>query len=560
MSSVNPTTGIVGLPLNTAGLEEGKGMVDEANGADGDAASAEQVSAQDLTGGSPSAVDPSARRFAPDSGSYLAANGSAPASGAATVDGAGDGANASGARGGRGADLRWTFRESQNAYLALRSLYTDGMTIKGENPLAWLEQKFGEDGARELFIRWSREDGKGARFLDHHECMIVRAGATALLISIGTPDVIPALVERSDPAHEPMDFIRVKAALALGQMGADEAIPALMENIAFFVTRDLTFTGSMLWPALSMLCRFNTPDVREFVLAKVVNAADPKIRSAGVEALGSFGTPDVIPHLLYLAASEGDKDAMKQLVRIGAWEVVPLLIQSLSRGEFLASVVPMLTEFAEREALYQRAHESFLHLSHIYPVPSIPEGCRTAQAVPALLGALAESREANDANTPVLIAIARALGAIEADNDETIAAFSGLMQHQNQDVRVAAVEALARIDRVEAQRLILAALKDSSAKVRAAAVKIGGMNWWEWMLPRLKEMAGDPEVQVRAAVAAAVGKMGVLHDEEVLFRLATEDPSSEVRDAAREAFRNLHDEEVTRLAKALSNPEMNFDE
>ncbi len=367
MSSVNLQSGVLGSPLNTAGLEEGEGIADVANGADGDAASAEQVSAQDLTDGSPSSVDPSARRFAPDAGSYLAASGSIAASGAASADSAGDGANASGAGSGRGGSGNGNNVEAE--ILDLMRIFTTPSPGKGED---WPPRR-----TDPLGIPWLRTlDGSGNRYLalnllSRHNTPEVRAAIAQVMLSdpdlslraacaeklsvFGTPDVARPLMRLAfEESDKNVQLVAGTAAMrALAMAGICEAMPhfikilqmrqlpdgpgehmplvAMQGIYALAVLEDL---NRMLRTSSPIPDEFKTAHALPALLDVIARPFDDHLLYAAVETVGMIGedNDEVIETLTSLIESECQARriaAVRALAQIGGMKAERLLIEAM---------------------------------------------------------------------------------------------------------------------------------------------------------------------------------------------------------------------------------------
>jgi HEAT repeat protein len=136
---------------------------------------------------------------------------------------------------------------------------------------------------------------------------LARARAAHALSKLGDARAVPALIDRLDRPDE--WAVREKCVLALGRLGGDEAIGALVAllgaahpELATMVSQALESLGEPTVPAL---------------LARI-DDRDPYVRAQVVGLLGFTGSAEAVPHLCLAAQDEHPSVRIRALTALSA--------------------------------------------------------------------------------------------------------------------------------------------------------------------------------------------------------------------------------------------------
>ena len=120
----------------------------------------------------------------------------------------------------------------------------------------------------------------------------VRQRAAQFLGDIGAAQAVPALIEAL--LNDPHEWVRTDAAAALGKIGDQRAVPALLitlksEQLIEQVERELEATRSM--------AEGDARSEKKLFLWETLTAAISDLRAAAATALGQIGGPEAVSGL-----------------------------------------------------------------------------------------------------------------------------------------------------------------------------------------------------------------------------------------------------------------------
>jgi HEAT repeat protein len=352
----------------------------------------------------------------------------------------------------------------------------------------------------------------------------VRVRAAETLGLLHEPDTAPALIILS---QDPRESVRGAAVKALGEIDA----PGVPDRLRAALRDESSQVRQQAVVSLGKRAEAETaPD-----LVPLLDDADPKLRFAAIRALGQIGNPEAVERLIPVLS-----DARKEL-RFAA-------VEALGGIRAAAAVRPLIAVLGDPDRNLRRAAaESLGAVSDPQAVPPLllaleddhwSVRCaaaaalgriRSAKATQALLARLddddatvrraaalalgeigdprASARLAQALGEPALEAAAldalRRLGASALPEIEK--AFAGAAA----PARRSLVDLAGRLDDPRARRLLLAALADFSAEVRAhAADALGDAGVLDALRPLMGLKSQDPSAEVRKAASAALRKLG----------------------------------------------------
>lgn len=303
----------------------------------------------------------------------------------------------------------------------------------------------------------------------------VRRLAIATLNQLGDKSAESALIEASG---DPDELVRAEATGALTRCGTKASVPTLVERLH-----------------------------DESVL----------VRTAAAGALGVLADPSLIP-VLIKALDDPD------------WHVRAQVVMTLSAAagadtEFTAQVIePIAAKLQDEYALVRDRAADVLARP------------KDEKAIAALVRAIVS--EHRDARFHAHEAIIRSKAA---------SALPQLMEHRNHanpEVREKIIRIFGRIGGPEQVAPVIEALNDKDSVVRLAAVEALRKMEERGAIDTLKAMAADPDAHVRARVARTMGDLGDRSAVPKLVELLR-DPNGFVRGAAAEALGKLGDRSAT---------------
>ena len=231
--------------------------------------------------------------------------------------------------------------------------------------------------------------------------------------------------------------------------------------------------------------------------------SDPAVhvRIAAVKALARFGGERYAPMLIALCRDEEQDLAEAALIALGRIDLPQaeaVLREALHAGDeqHRLTAVRALQESRGRDRVYTlqwiaAADESLAVAQAAIAALAV---IGTAEAVAALIGLAAEA-ERRDFVVDALSRLA----------DDALQALEQGLGHGQESARLAVVEALARVRRPAATELLVGALENPSAAVRAEAARALGGLGTRRAESRLADLAqNDPSTQVRRAAFAAL--------------------------------------------------------
>jgi HEAT repeat protein len=357
----------------------------------------------------------------------------------------------------------------------------------------------------------------------HDSDVQVRLRAAETLGLLKDPDTAPALIALSRDRSE---TVRRSAIKALGEIEAPGVLDLLRAAL-------LDESSLVRQQAVLSLGRIEDADAVHDLLP-LLEDPDPRMRFVTLRALGQLRSADAVPRLIPFL---GDK---RKELRFAA-------VEALGAVRALAAVKPLIPVLGDTDRNLRRAAADALgNIGDTQAVPPLlialedehwSVRCaaatalgriRSAKATPGLLGRLADDDatvrrtaiaalgEVGDARgaarlvaslqDPGLQAAAlealRRIGAPALPEMER--AFSGL----GADVRLLLVNLVGKIEDRASRKLLLAALVDDSAPVRAeAAHALGDAQFMDAVRPLMDAKAKDPSPVVRQAAAFALKKL-----------------------------------------------------
>jgi HEAT repeat protein len=402
---------------------------------------------------------------------------------------------------------------------ARAGLSSDDWRLRGQ-AVRVLKQSASVDEIRGLFESLQRE---------HHDLNLLNS-ALRVVIASGRAVVAPLIELLSDEAPN----LRMHAALALGELNAVPAVPALMaalddadENVRFH--------------AIEALGRIGAPQSIE-ALAAIAAGGEFFLGFAAVEALSKADDARVAPLMVQLLDQEllrpavittlgaiGDEDTVAPLARllnepgVDPGPIATALVriharyeESLGAGSFVIDAVrsTLNADAAEMlSAAVERGGADRVALATVLGWISLP-------AVDALAGLLAHA----DLETTVM----RALSVIGKD---AVPALLRQLDEGSARVRIAAATALGNLDDRRAVAPLVAALDDTDAEVvTAAAGALAGLGD-DSAVDGLFAVFAHPHAAARRAAIAAVNTIGA-QGTAARVKAALADPLPRVRECA----------------------------
>lgn len=387
---------------------------------------------------------------------------------------------------------------------------------------------------------------------DHHDLNVLNS-ALRVLIAAGRKVVEPLVALLSDEAAN----LRMHAALALGELRAQEATPDLVtsledpdENVRFHAIEALGRIGAaesiaplariaasdnffLAFAAIEALSK--TDDAR--VAPLMVSLLDQDtLRPAAIETLAAIGDEDCVPAL---ARSLADPETDAGKVAAALVRIQQRYEDSLGAGAFIAESARDAMNDAGRRRLGETVQQ--------------PGADRVALAI--VLGWIGkdalDSLVALIGDEQIQPAIADSIVAIGADAVEPLIA---KLEAASPSARVAAADLLGRIGDRRATVPLIDSLDDADADVAAAAAAALGNIGEAHAAPALMSAFAHPAAPVRRAAIAAVSAIGAA-DTADHIRQALTHPDPRVRECAiRVAGYFGFPDTVRHIVAALADP------
>jgi HEAT repeat protein len=326
----------------------------------------------------------------------------------------------------------------------------------------------------------------------------VRSRAAEALGNIGSNVAIPALVKALG-YHDCVDqdcSVRYMAVYALDMLGSDMAIPGLMSVLG------CPSIGSSAAKALGRL----GSDAAFLALVPALNHKNSYVRRHAAKALGNIGSDAATPALVQAlndAVFVVRSGAAEALGALGSDAALPALVQTLNDEDShvcsrAAEALGNISSNAAIPALVQALNHENSGVRH--SVAEALGNIGSDVAIPALVKAL------YDENSGVRHSAVYALGKLGSD-----AATPALMQalnHEDCDVRRIAANALGNIGSDAALPALVQALNHKNSYVRDNAAKALGNIDSDAALPALVQALNHEDVFVRRHAAKALGNIG----------------------------------------------------
>jgi len=385
------------------------------------------------------------------------------------------------------------------------------------------------------------------------------------LVKIGDPSVAGRIVARlADPS------VRDVAAEALGTLGDEDAVPALIESLeqpgvpVGSIVRALaaiharyeetaaaggriedmvrrTLTPPAASAVLSFIAVSNGADLRAALLvlswSRLPSAGADLARLLGrssvphdvIETLVRFGSPilDVLIAQLNGGAIDTRRASAVALGRLGDRAAVPALIDSLSQADtqLLAPICGALGRLGD-----ERAFEPLLaHMGHQDPgVRQAVIGALNSIGHPQMAARIADALR--DADPLVRQSAAKIAGYFGYPS--TVAGLISCASDQDERVRASALEHLVYADHAQVLPTLLQAILDDTPRCRAAAAAALGHVDDPAGLDALQTALNDDDPWVRYFAASSLGRQRAVEALAALAVLATNDTAGQVRIAA----------------------------
>src|SRR3954463_6609874 len=360
-----------------------------------------------------------------------------------------------------------------------------------------LRQSASRDGVRHLLATLQR---------DHQDMNVL---SSALQVLIGSDrDVVQPLMEL---LTDPEPNLRMHAALALGQLKAAVAAPALIgvlddadENVRFHAIEALGAIGAadaveslvriaesgdffLAFPAIDALAKTDDPAVTP-ALARLLD--NELLRAAVIDSLGALADEDCIPALVQVinGTDEETPRVAAALVRIhGRYE------WTLEAG---ARIVDLVRDFLSTDGVRRLSAAAERGEQPLAPMASVL-GWIGRDAIVPLLSLLGRSEAA--------VPGAEALPALGSEPVEPLVE---RLVHENRDVRLAAAAVLGRLgDRRAVPALIHVLSSPDLQLVTAAAASLAALGDSR-ALPELLPLFAHENASLRQAAVAAVNSVG----------------------------------------------------
>ena len=263
-----------------------------------------------------------------------------------------------------------------------------------------------------------------------------------------------------------------------------EAVPALIETLE-------RGSRKLKVQAAHLLGRLRDDRAVEPLLA-ALQSADDKVKRPAIVALGSVGGARAVQPLTALATDAAVKvnlraPALRSLGRLGDRSVTPLLKSFIGH---------------EDARLHKAAVEALGRVNS-------PEACN------ALLRVAADKQESAKVRRLALVDLLQ-----EEDAAALILARKILAdKSEDCDLRLAALEKLAELNKSTARDVLVQALHDEDPRIRAKATHYLGEPGDESLVEPMIRLLLDPDNDVRHGAALALGEMGDKSAEEALIKL-----------------------------------------
>jgi HEAT repeat protein len=386
------------------------------------------------------------------------------------------------------------------------------------------------------------------------ESELIQESAMGALSRLAPERVVPLLLQA---LASPEVQVRVRAAETLGLLRDTETAPALValsrdsrEDVRRAAIKALgeieaPGVGGLLRSALSdpsslvrqqavlSIGQLGEPDAAADLLP-VLGEPDPRLRFAALRALGQLRSPQAVPHVLPFLQDQKKElrfAAVEALGQIRAPEAVRPLIGALQDPDrnlrraaveslgFVGdpqAVPPLLLALEDEHWSVRCAAATALgRIRSVKATPALVErvGDEDPTVRRAACAALGEIGDARGAGRLVQLLADAALqpAALEALRRMGAVALPELERAYPQlgpEPRRLVVDLAGRLEDRRARTLLLAALTDDSAQVRAeAALALGDGAWLDAVRPLMGLKASDPAPEVRQAAAVALKKL-----------------------------------------------------
>jgi len=351
----------------------------------------------------------------------------------------------------------------------------------------------------------------------------VRIRAAETLGLVRDPSAAPALMAL---AEDPRESVRRAALKALGEIDAP--------GVADRLRRGLGDESSLVrQQAVLSLGKLEEPEAARQLLP-LLDDPDPKMRFVALRALGQIRNPDAVPRILPFLDDRRKElrfaavEALGSIRAVSAVRPLTAVLRDLDRNlrraaaESLGSIgdpqaVPALLLALEDEHWSVRCAAATA-LGRIRSGKAVPgllarlgdDDATVRRAAVAAMGEIGDGRAAG----PLVRALAdaalqpAALEALRRMGTAALGDLEGAFAASDQEARRLVVDLASRLEDQRGRKLLLAALADDSARVRAeAALALGEGGFMDALRPLMDLKASDPSPEVRQAAAVALKKL-----------------------------------------------------
>jgi HEAT repeat protein len=336
----------------------------------------------------------------------------------------------------------------------------------------------------------------------------VRCGVAEALGLIGDERAVPALIEALAKDQHP--GVRSSAGIALGEIGGPATAAPLVAALK-------DSEPSVRSVAAASLGEINeTPAVP--LLVELLNDSSDIVRSQAVQALGNLGDRRAVPALLAAAEDRNQEVrrwAVWELGRIGDPQALPAVIQALDDrvSDVRLTAIKALGEIGGPEANLRvlAALEDSDARVRQWAVAGLGNP-RGPDAVPLLVKALSDADKGVRRNAADKLRYAGDSRAIE----------SLLAAARDADffVQLSALSALVVLGAPESGDAAVALLQDPNEVVRYVAAYVCGLRGRSEGLPLLRQALGSQEPGMAAVAVVALVRLGIPEAREALRQAA----------------------------------------
>ena len=395
-------------------------------------------------------------------------------------------------------DVTWRLDAERELAAELQRQPNTADALAGVGAMDWKVRRAAIEALRRSATRSDLEHLIQTLQRDHHDINVLNSALQVLIAA--DVDVAPALIELLRDADP---NLRMHAALALGEVGSQQAVEALIGCLS-------DPDPNVRFHAIEALGVLGAPEAVE-PLAEVASSGDFFLAFAAVEALGRTDDARVAPTLTRLLGDDALRPGIVgALAQLGDEDAVPPLMTLLSDG---GADVPTIASALEQIYLrYEDEYQAGGQITDAVRAAVTPAGIRALTA-------------AADRRGEALSAVVTVLGWVGRD---ALPALIDVLDEPN--VQASVVAALVSIGR-DAVEPLLEQLGSGSREARLVAASVLGRLADKRAVMPLAQVLSTADAELAAAAAGAIAAIGdprALDDVLPLFA----HPRASVRQAA----------------------------